>query len=344
MTHLDFAPKRGPERAEEFLASALSGADLTAGDRARLIYQLARVRIAQNKLEEALALLDRALLEQPRHCAAGLRMRVLVDLGRSKEELDAALDLSARLFFAGARDTTRARLFAVAGARMRIQGKEHSEFTGHLLTRAIESDPHLAFAWRQRAQTRWHGSPEQFPRALVDDYMASELRPNRIVGFTELEARAHRFHGVLRMVAASVDEAVQDVPHLPAAPFVKGYLAFTLGDYVNAERWYDRAVKASRGRFYFTLTLRGAARLRLKRIDEALADFAAAEKLYPNGPLVEFWRACVHATQGEVESVLDALESCQRQRALFPNQIRRTPELAHLLDHPRMKALLVDKR
>lgn len=344
VTHLDFAPKRGAERAEKFLDSALSEENLTPGERSRLIYQLARVRIAQEKPEEALVLLDQALREKPRHCAAGLRMRVLVDLGRSQAELDAALDLSARLFFEGARDTTRARLFAVAGARMRTQGKEHSEFTGHLLTRAIESDPHLAFAWRQRAQTRWHGSPEQFPRALVDDYMASELQPTRIRGFSELEARAHRFQGVLRMIAVSVDEAVSDVPHLPAGPFVKGYVAFATGDYVTAERWYDRAVKASRGRFYFTMTLRGAARLRLKRFDEALADFAAAEKIYPKGPLVEFWRACVRATQGEVESVFDALEYCHRQRALFPNQILRTPELAHLLDHPRMKALLVDKK
>jgi tetratricopeptide (TPR) repeat protein len=344
VTHLDFAPKRGAQRAQKFLDSALSREGLTPGQRARLTYQLARVRLAQKQPKEALVLLDRALQERQTHCAAGLRMLVLRDLGRSEQELDGALDLCARLFFNGARETTRARLFAVAGARMRLQGKQHSPFAGHLLTRAIESDPHLAFAWRQRAQTRWHGSPEQFPRALVDDYMAAELRPNRIVGFTELEARAHRFQGVLRMVAASVNEAVHDVPHLPAAPFVRGYLAFTLGDYVNAERWYDRAVKASRGRFYFSLTLRGAARLRLKRPEEALVDFAAAEKLYPDLPLVKFWRACVHATQGEVDVVFDALESCRKQGALFPNQIHRTPELAHLMDHPRMKALLAEQR
>ena len=160
----------------------------------------------------------------------------------------------------------------------------------------------------------------------------------------ELEARMTRFRPVFVMIGQQADAVLHEAPELPAAAYLRGYLYFFIGNNAAAEKWFDRALKLSRGRSYFSQTFRGAARMRLGKLDAAKKDFDHADELFPNAPITAFWRAALRVLRGDRNGALSILEKLSRHGYIFPEHIRRTPELAPIRKHPRMLQLLKARR
>jgi serine/threonine protein kinase/Tfp pilus assembly protein PilF len=326
--------EEGPEAAEETLRQALREAPPSPDLQGRLRYELAMALVRQGRERDALPLLAEARRFTPeRYCVAAQEARILhaLDLAGAKE----AAARAARIFSGGKRDRIRGALYGFAG--MRTRRNEAMTVAEHFLTRAIEADHRHAPAWRERARTRFEGNPELIPRGFVDAYVAAELDPTFTGRFFELEQRLERFKPLFSHVQDRIDEILAAAPDLPAAAFVRGYLAFHLGDPARAEEGFEEAYRLSSGQSYFALVYRGATRLKRGDLEAAAADLDAAEAIFPHGPVTSFWRSCLWATQGRDEEIFDLLDDQAKRGFRYPRQLRTAPELERLLDHPRMK-------
>lgn len=323
------------EGAEAALLRALA-AGPTPPLEGQLRYELARALDDQGRMEDALVELERASLLTPtRHCVASLRARILVRLGRESEE---AVRRASLLFWEGDRNQIRSKLYTLAGDWARDREKFYD--SRHYFTRAIEADPRNAAAWHGRSRVTMRGSMSDMPQGFVDGFMAAELRMDYARRFLDLEARLERFRPLIGELESGLQLILSDIPDLPAVPFFIGYVAFMKGAWASAEPWFDQAYALSSQRSYISVTYRGAARMRLNRLEEARVDLERADELLHKSPISVFWRACLHMRQGQPDAALDALQDMAERGYRFPERIRDTPEFFDLREDPRLRALL----
>lgn len=337
----DLLKGAGPKVAEATFRQALKEAPPRPALQGGLRFELAKALVLQARWEEALPLLKEALSFTPRrYCVAALQARLLTQLNRPGK--DRATALASTLFYEGRRDRIRGTLYGYAGTRLR--SLEMNSMAEHFLTRAIEADPRNAQAWRQRSRVRFQKSIEEVPAGFVDAFVAAELDPTFTRRFLELESRLGRFGPLLGDIRSRVQVVAREAPELPAATFLGAYLDFYNRRFKAAVRGFSKAVRISGSRSYMSLAYRGAARLRAGDTDGAFQDLTAANKLFPKAPVTAFWMACLQAKRGQLSDALSTLEAQARRGYLFPQQIRRAPELVDLRDHPRLLKLLEDAR
>jgi tetratricopeptide (TPR) repeat protein len=280
---------------------------------------------------------DDALRFTPnRYCVASMRVSLLRSLGRPGVE-DGVVRSTA-IFGNPDRDKIRGALYAFAGDRMRRV--KNDALALHFYNRAIEADPRNAVGWRGRSKISFRGTPEQIPNGLIDIFMAAELDPLYTSRFLEMEGRMARFKHVMPLVREKVKWVTEHSPEVIGGLFVRGYLQFFDEDYAGAYQWFTKAFEASLKKSYFSVTYRGACLVRLGRLDAALEDLDLAESIFANGPVTEYWRACVYAKRGQDEKVLNSLRHLAETGFLFPNQLRDLHELRRFQSRPEVQRMI----
>jgi len=83
----------------------------------------------------------------------------------------------------------------------------------------------------------------------------------------------------------------------------------------------------------------GVYRAHLGQTEEALGDIAAAQRLAPANPDVQYNAALTNALAGRPDKAVDALQAALRY-GYDPDLVRRDPDLAELRTNPRLKKLL----
>ncbi|MEZ6183612.1 MAG: protein kinase [Planctomycetota bacterium] len=329
-----------PQAALAIVDEALSAGSWSPHDEAELRLERARCLQALGRFQAALEELDlERALGPPRHAVATLRVQLLLAL--DSPELPTAIERSVELFYEGHRDTRRALIFNTAAGHLMRRGRR--EEATHFANRGIAADPRTPTGWTVRSAGRVEKGADDLAGAVADLFVASELDPRLTVEYWRIEERLLSFPQLFPLLDAGVAQLRRQRPDFAVGWFLQGYTHFRQQEYLQALDWFLEAQARCRGRSYVTQSYLAATYIRLRRLDQARDALAKAEAMLPEGPLSTYWRACLDALGGDLESAREKLLRLIRESQLGEAQLENVPELAPLKDDPELREALRER-
>ncbi len=231
------------------------------------------------------------------------------DGGRGRSDFEAALALDAR----------HARAWLGLGRAGNLE-RRFIEAIG-ALDQAIEIDPHLAEAYRERAIVRWRATNDRVG-ALADFATAIELAPRDPENLIQ-RAQLHMRTGEHAAAANDAGAAIGLVPESAVVWSLRGAARRELGDREAARADLDRAVELDPGNAD-VLCVRGVILTELGELGAALADLDRAIELDPSVALFFENRGDAHRKGGDLVS---AAEDYGQAVAIAPRRVEAWVEL-----------------
>ncbi|MBI3269086.1 MAG: protein kinase [Planctomycetes bacterium] len=297
--------------------------------------ELAALRLAEGKFEEALAAADAVLETKPERARAWkIRADALARLSRPEEARKAMESWRA----AEADGVASASAFGTGHAYWRT-GKY--EPACDFFTRAIENNPRISEYYNLRGDGYFKTA--RFTQAFRDKAQAIRLDPARDLDLYAYCAEIRATEPFLAQMAASaMADAGRKYPDDPAALFSQALGLLVMGKAEACRAIFAKACELDPG-FVSAETLLALAALRVGRREEAKAAIDRATPLAPDSKLLSLIRASYFASGGDLEAAGRELAVVGKQGTVNERVLNELRELAPMKDDPRYTALRAPK-
>lgn len=163
-----------------------------------------------------------------------------------------------------------------------------------------------------------------YENAVTSYKEALVINPDLIDAWHGL-AKTLRRMGRYSEAVTTNEEIIQRQPENAWGWFGKGFALSDMQQYEASLNAYDTAIQLAPNHSTFWKH-RGYVLTKLKRYDEALDCFEKTLHLKPQSSGAYYWRACCHATQGQVELAIEYLKEAICRSSDYRNRARLDPD------------------